>query len=126
MQINSVNMCIYVGAVVEVTVGSDNVLSGIYFQDAYMIEKYTRFPEMLFIDATHKLNELRMPLYVLLVEDGNGESQIVSLWLVASEDAVTISTMTLMFKKHNKDWSRTLTIMSDKDFGERSTRVPSS
>ena len=29
MQINSVNMCIYVGAVVEVTVGSDNVLSGI-------------------------------------------------------------------------------------------------
>ena len=74
---------------------------------------------MLFIDATHKLNELRMPLYVLLVEDGNGESQIVSLWLVASEDAVTIRTMTLMFKKHNKDWSRTLTIMSDKDFGER-------
>ena len=112
-------MCIYVGAVVEVTVGSDNVLSGIYFQDAYMIENYTRFPEMLFIDATHKLNELRMPLYVLLVEDGNGESQIVSLWLVASEDAVTIRTMTLMFKKHNKDWSRTLTIMSDKDFGER-------
>ena len=74
---------------------------------------------MLFIDATHKLNELRMPLYVLLVEDGNGESQIVSLWLVASEDAVTIKTMTSMFKKHNKDWSRTLTIMSDKDFGER-------
>ena len=25
-----------------------------------------RFPEMLFIDATHKLNELRMPFYVLL------------------------------------------------------------
>lgn len=43
----------------------------------------------------------------------------MSLWLVASEDAVTIKTMTLMFKKHNKHWSRTLTIMSDKDFGER-------
>ena len=100
------------------TVGSDNVLSGIYFQDAYMIDNYTRFPEMLlFIDGTHKLNELRMPLYVLLVEDGNGECQIVPLWLVASEDAVTIKTMMLMFKKHNKDWSRTLTIMSDKERG---------
>ena len=72
-------MCIYVGAVVEATVDSDNMLSGIYFQDAYIIENYAKFPETLFIDATHKLNELWMPLYVLLVEDGNGESQIVSL-----------------------------------------------
>ena len=84
-----------------------------------MVENYKRFPEMLFIDATHKLNELRMPLYVLLVEDGNGESQIVSLWLVANEDAVTITAMALIFKNHNKDWVRTLTIMSDKDFTER-------
>ena len=113
----------FVGAVVEVTVNSDNVLSGIYFQDAYMIENYKRFPEMLFIDATHKLNELRMPLYVLLVEDGNGDSQIVSLWLVASEDAITIRSMLLIFKKHNEGWSRTLTVMSDKDFCERNTFI---
>jgi len=76
------SLCKYIvsiGAIVEVTVNSDNVLSGIYFQGAYMIENYKRFPEMLFINATHKLNELRMPLYVLLVEDGNGESHIVSL-----------------------------------------------
>ena len=73
-----------------------------------MVENYKRFPEMLFIDATHKLNELRMPLYVLLVEDGNGESQIVLLWLVANEDAVTITAMALIFKNHNKDWVRTL------------------
>ena len=105
------------------TVNSDNVLSGIYFQDAYMIENYKGFPEMLFIDATHKLNELRMPLYVLLVEDGNGDSQIVSLWLVASEDAITIKPMLLIFKKHNEGWSRTLTVMSDKDFCERNTFI---
>ena len=41
------------------------------------------------------------------------------LLLVASEDAVTIKTIMLMFEKHNKNWSRTLTIMSDKDFAER-------
>ena len=37
MQINSVIMCIYVGAVVEVTLGSDNVLSGMYFQVLRML-----------------------------------------------------------------------------------------
>ena len=94
------------------------------FQDAYMIENYKRLPEMLFVDATHKLNELsssitNVPLYVLLVEDGNSDSQIVSLWLVASKDAITIRSMLLIFKKHNKGWSRTLAVMSDKDFGEK-------
>ena len=102
-------------------VNSDNMLSGIYFQDGYMIENYKRFPEMLLIDATHKLNELRMLLYVLLVENGNGDSQIVLLWLVASEDTITIKSVLLIFKKNNEGWSRTITIMAHKDFCERNT-----
>ena len=40
------------------------------------------YPEVLFIDATYKLNDLRMPLYVLMAIDGNGESEIVCLWIV--------------------------------------------
>ena len=46
---------------------------------------YTAFPEMLFVDATHKVNELQMPLYIFLVCDGNGQSEIVAACLVASE-----------------------------------------
>ena len=38
---------------------------------------YDRFSEILFVDATYKLNDLRMPLYLFLVEDGNGESEVV-------------------------------------------------
>ena len=109
----------YVGAVVEVTVNSENVLSGIYFQDGLMKEIYQQYPEILFVDATHKLNELRMPLYVLLVEDGNGESHIVAVWLVTSEDAATTKAMAEIFQAHNEQWHNTVTIMADKDFTER-------
>ena len=109
----------YIGAVVEVTVNSENVLSGIYFQDEHMREIYRKYPEILFVDATYKLNELRMPLYVLLAEDGNGESHIVAVWLITSEDAANIRAMTAIFQQHNEEWCKTVTIMADKDFTER-------
>ena len=49
----------------------DNLL-GIFYQDTAMHKAYASFPEMLFVDATHKLTNLRIPLYVFLVSDGNG------------------------------------------------------
>ena len=30
------------------------------------------YPELVLIDATYKLNNLRMPLYITMVVDGNG------------------------------------------------------
>lgn len=36
-------------------------LLGVFYQDSSMKCGYEAFPEMLFVDATHKLNELRMP-----------------------------------------------------------------
>lgn len=107
------------GSVVEITVANDNVMSGIYFQDQEMRRMYDRFPEILFVDATYKLNNLRMPLYIFLVEDGNGESEIVALWMVVTEDHASICQMVEIFKKHNPSWEKTATIMSDKDFIER-------
>ena len=47
--------------------------------------RHESFTEMLFVDATHKLTNLRMPLYVFLVSDGNGQSEIVGTCLVSSE-----------------------------------------
>jgi len=43
-----------------------------------------------------------MPLYVLLAEDRNGESHIVAVWLVTSEDAATTKAMAEIFQKHNE------------------------
>ena len=40
------------------------------------------------MDVTYKLNDLRMPLYLFLIEHRNGESEIVSVWMVVTEDTV--------------------------------------
>lgn len=103
----------------EIIVPEENVVNGIFFQDAEMRRMYDRFPEILFVDATYKLNDLHMPLYLFLIEDGNGESEVVSVWMVVTEDAASIRQMANVFKKHNCRWSSTATIMADKDFIER-------
>ena len=51
-----------------------------------MQDTFCTYPELLLIDTTYKLNDLRMPLYVLMVVDGNGESEIVCLWITQFED----------------------------------------
>lgn len=42
------------------------------------------------IQDDHKLNNLSMPLYILMIADGNGEGEIVAVWLVSSEDRNTL------------------------------------
>ena len=59
-----------------------------------------------------------MPLYILMVVDGNGESEIVALWLVSSEDESTIGFLMDVFRKYN-DTSKTQCVMADKDMTER-------
>ena len=60
-----------------------------------------------------------MPLYVILAVDGNGESEVVCLWIVQCEDKETIISLLVEFKKHNDEWSLIKCIMSDKDMTER-------
>ena len=62
----------------EVFADQDENLMGIFYQDNSMMQLYAAFPEVLFVDATHKVNELRMLLYIFLICDGNGQSEIVA------------------------------------------------
>ena len=107
-----------VDSIVEIVKDEKNVLQGIYYQKKIMQQIFSKFPELLLIDATYKLNDLRMPLYIMMVVDGNGESEIVALWIVASEDRISIKNMVQIFKRHNST-DRTVCIMSDKDMTER-------
>lgn len=84
-----------------------------------MKSMFMSYPEVLFIDATYKLNDLRMPLYVLMAIDGNGESEIVCLWIVQSEDRSTLTSLFVEFKKHNESSSLIQCVMTDKDMTER-------
>ena len=104
---------------IEVLTDNDSVLRSIYYQDSTMQAKFRCFPELLLIDATYKLNNLNMAVFLQLVVDGNGESEIVSVFLLTSEDGQTISGLLDVFKRHNPSWNKIQTVLSDKDFTER-------
>ena len=70
-----------------------------------MKAKFSSFPELLLIDATYKLNNLQMPVFLQLVIDGNGESEVISVFLITSEDGETILGLLDIFKRHNPAWN---------------------
>ena len=79
------------GAVVEVAIDEDGNFKSLLFQDQYMKDAYENFHELLLVDATYELLDLRMPLYVLMVVDGNGLSDVVKLLIVAEESEAVIT-----------------------------------
>lgn len=103
----------------ELLISHDNVLQGIFFQDKEMQQVLSAYPELVCIDATYKLLELRFPVYVMLVEDGNGQSEIVAIFLLMEETELSISAMVEIFKKHNSRWESVRVLMADKDMTER-------
>ena len=108
-----------IGGTIEVVKDVEDNLLGIFYQDSDMKNTFSSFPEILFVDATYKENDLRLPLYVLLIEDGNGLSEIIAIWLVADESRTTTESMTDIFVKHNPGSKDIKVIMADKDFNER-------
>jgi len=51
---------------------------------------FAAYPEVLLVDVAYKLNELQMPVYLLLVIDSNGQSKIVGVFIahLVTADAV--------------------------------------
>ena len=81
------NVTIFVGAVVDILADSERVLKGLCFQDLEMQRRYKAYPEMISVNATYKLLEIRMPVYLILNEDAMGESEIVAVCFLAEENA---------------------------------------
>ena len=71
------------------------------------------------IDATYKLLELGLPVYLMLCEDSNGQSEIVAVCLLVTEDSGSMTWMMDAFKKHNAGWECVRVVMADKDIRER-------
>ena len=110
---------IFAGTTLEVFTAEDKQFTGLLFQDHLMKVTFSSYPEIVLIDATYKLNELRMPLYLMLIVDGNGQSEIVAAFLTILETREAITAMVQAFKLHNPNWSLTKVVISDKDFTER-------
>lgn len=102
-----VPLCLFIlDKTTEVLTDDNNVLRSFYYQDGTMKAKFSSFPELLLIDATYKLNNLQMPVFLQLVIDGNGESEVISAFLITSEDGETISGLLDVFKCHNPAWNK--------------------
>jgi hypothetical protein len=57
------------------------------------------------IDATYKLNKLRLPLIIIMKVNGNGASEIVAFWIVYDEGRHTVTEMIKISLKHGIDRS---------------------
>jgi len=105
--------------VVKVMVNEENILLCIFYQDEQMQEIFKSYPEMLLCDATHKLQDLQLAVYIMLAVDGSGQSQIVAMMLLADETRSTMSAAIKTFQDQNPEWTKTVSILTDKDFVER-------
>ncbi|KAF2905892.1 hypothetical protein ILUMI_00282 [Ignelater luminosus] len=84
-----------------------------------MIMSLSSYPEIICIDATYKLLHVKAPVYVILNEDGNGESTIVGMGILVQEDEESLQWFLDIFKSQNTSWVKIRNIMSDKDITER-------
>ena len=54
----------------------------------------------------------------MLVEDGNGQSEIAAMFMLLEENEASIACMVGFFKKHNSKWESVQVLMPDKDVTE--------
>ena len=72
-----------------------------------MSEMYEKFPEMLLVDVTYKLIiDLRIPVYLFFVIDGDGLSEIAALIILADDTKPVIESVVNIFKKYNHSWEK--------------------
>ena len=64
---------------------------------------------MILVDATYKLLDWQMPVYLLFCIVGDGLSKIVAMYTLAQETKGVE-----VFKKHSPSWSQTKVIMYGK------------
>ena len=101
-----------------VTVNEDDQISIVHFQSGQMSELFVKFPEILLVDGTYNVNQLGMPLYCFMVEDGFGNGRNVCYAATAEEDSAHLQQIIQSFKVSNPAWSNVHVIVIDKDFTE--------
>ena len=73
------------GDSVKIFRNSDKNLRAIYYQSKTMKQMFKYFPEILMCDGTYKLNNLRMPLYSLLMEMDIVKLCVLFCWLMRTK-----------------------------------------
>jgi hypothetical protein len=94
-------------------------LYAIFYQNEKMKEMYDRYPDILFVDTTYCLNNIKYPALAMVVQDENGQSLPVCFIIIAYERNSLLDKFFKMFVQINEIYARkTIAIMIDKDLIE--------
>lgn len=97
----------------------ENTFAGLFFATESMKSAMDSYPEFMGIDATFKLLNIRAPVYLMVVEDPNGCSEVAGVCILVSEDRESINWMMNSFKTAHPKWDQIKCVMTDKDINER-------
>lgn len=79
------------------------------------------YPEIVFIDGTYNFFKLKLTLMLIVIEDGDAETQIVGVGILSNETRPTLKWFIECFKEVNLEaCSKIKCFMTDKDLTERS------
>lgn len=105
---------------VSVLCSHDNTFNALYFSTPVMRNNMQAWPEFIAIDGTYKLMNNGCTLFLLIVEDSDGHSEIVGICIAANEEKDTLSFFLNCFKEeHINVIGKIKCFMGDKDLLER-------
>ncbi|XP_074108513.1 zinc finger SWIM domain-containing protein 3-like [Cotesia typhae] len=108
------------GCITKVKASDRNEFEALFFTNSDMQKSVTNWPEILFVDGTYKLFNLRYTLYLLIIQNGNGRGEIGGVAITASETAHVLEWIAKTFRENNsKACQNTKCIMTDKGLTER-------
>jgi len=117
---NEVEQCATEVGSSTVAVADDNdELMLMFWQSEFMKKVYNSYPSMLVMDGTCKINNQNMPLYCLMIADGEGKGQVVGYAVVREETASLLARVLQIFQDNNPQSADSLSvIVVDKDYTE--------
>jgi zinc finger SWIM domain-containing protein 3 len=102
------------GSFLDIEHSESGTIRTVCFQTPYMRKMFSLYGDTLIFDATYKVSNCNMPLYLPLVVDSNGRSQIVCVFLSCNEEAETLSLLMHSFSRNN-NCETVQCLMVDKD-----------
>ncbi|XP_064622580.1 uncharacterized protein LOC135484821 [Lineus longissimus] len=110
-------------AFIRLKISEVGLVEAIFIQMPVMRDSFIKFPEVCFLDATYRVNEHKMPLFTLMVEDGLGHSIPAAHFLVPAEDQENIDHCFDLFKQSLPEGmlDKTTCVVIDKDLKEVNT-----
>lgn len=107
------------GDSVEILCDKHSSMSVIYLQTDGMKSTIHRNSDVLYLDATYRINIRKMPLFVFMAADGDNCGRVISLALVVNESEENVTNLLGLFVKENSAAHKLVkTVVLDKDFSE--------